>query len=91
MSVRALALESWNTAASGQADQTELHPDIADGGGRMGVEGKWRFAMVCSSNMNRSMEAHSLPGLDVESYGTGAHVSAHEVKQRKLIAGMKVP
>jgi hypothetical protein len=43
----------------------------------MGAEGKWRFAMVCSSNMNRSMEAHSLlgrAGLQVESYGTGGHV-----------------
>ncbi|KAK3139417.1 hypothetical protein QOZ80_5AG0382940 [Eleusine coracana subsp. coracana] len=43
----------------------------------MGAEGKWRFAMVCSSNMNRSMEAHSLlgrAGLDVSSYGTGTHV-----------------
>ncbi|KAF0895835.1 hypothetical protein E2562_016567 [Oryza meyeriana var. granulata] len=38
---------------------------------------RWRYAMVCSSNMNRSMEAHSLlgrAGLDVASYGTGAHV-----------------
>ncbi|KAJ0976875.1 hypothetical protein J5N97_012349 [Dioscorea zingiberensis] len=36
-----------------------------------------RHAMVCSSNQNRSMEAHSLlkrQGLDVASYGTGAHV-----------------
>ncbi|KAK3136210.1 hypothetical protein QOZ80_5BG0429770 [Eleusine coracana subsp. coracana] len=43
----------------------------------MGAEGKWRFAMVCSSNMNRSMEAHSLlgrAGLDVASYGTGTQV-----------------
>ncbi|KAL6641821.1 hypothetical protein ACP70R_020002 [Stipagrostis hirtigluma subsp. patula] len=43
----------------------------------MGAERKWRFAMVCSSNMNRSMEAHSLlgrAGLDVASYGTGTHV-----------------
>ena len=42
------------------------------------AEGKrWRFAMVCSSNMNRSMEAHSQlgrAGFDVESYGTGTHV-----------------
>ncbi|XP_043698900.1 RNA polymerase II subunit A C-terminal domain phosphatase SSU72-like [Telopea speciosissima] len=38
---------------------------------------KLRHAMVCSSNQNRSMEAHSLlkrEGLDVSSYGTGAHV-----------------
>ncbi|XP_062203106.1 uncharacterized protein LOC133905356 [Phragmites australis] len=39
--------------------------------------GRWRFAMVCSSNMNRSMVAHSQlgrAGLDVASYGTGTHV-----------------
>jgi len=38
---------------------------------------KYRYAMVCSSNQNRSMEAHSLlkrEGFDVSSYGTGAHV-----------------
>lgn len=38
---------------------------------------KWRYAMVCSSNQNRSMEAHSLlkrQSFDVSSYGTGAHV-----------------
>ncbi|CAN6468897.1 unnamed protein product [Victoria cruziana] len=38
---------------------------------------KLRHAMVCSSNQNRSMEAHSLlkrEGFDVSSYGTGAHV-----------------
>ncbi|TQE09896.1 hypothetical protein C1H46_004474 [Malus baccata] len=38
---------------------------------------KFRHAMVCSSNQNRSMEAHSLlkrQGFYVASYGTGAHV-----------------
>ncbi|XP_050236121.1 uncharacterized protein LOC126686133 [Mercurialis annua] len=38
---------------------------------------KYRYAMVCSSNQNRSMEAHSLLKLqnfDVFSYGTGSHV-----------------
>lgn len=38
---------------------------------------KFRYAMVCSSNQNRSMEAHNLlkrQGLDVASYGTGSHV-----------------
>ncbi|PIA44803.1 hypothetical protein AQUCO_01700418v1 [Aquilegia coerulea] len=38
---------------------------------------KFRYAMVCSSNQNRSMEAHYLlkrEGFDVCSYGTGAHV-----------------
>ncbi|PIA25678.1 hypothetical protein AQUCO_10900017v1 [Aquilegia coerulea] len=38
---------------------------------------KFRYAMVCSSNQNRSMEAHyhlKREGFDVCSYGTGAHV-----------------
>ncbi|RYR48453.1 hypothetical protein Ahy_A07g034479 isoform B [Arachis hypogaea] len=38
---------------------------------------RYRYAMVCSSNQNRSMEAHFLlkrQGFDVSSYGTGAHV-----------------
>ncbi|KAK2664595.1 hypothetical protein Ddye_003169 [Dipteronia dyeriana] len=38
---------------------------------------KFRYAMVCSSNQNRSMESHSIlkkQGFDVSSYGTGAHV-----------------
>ena len=38
---------------------------------------KMKFAMVCASNMNRSMEAHNLlksEGLDVESYGVGSQV-----------------
>ncbi|KAJ0975427.1 hypothetical protein J5N97_017392 [Dioscorea zingiberensis] len=36
-----------------------------------------RLRLVCSSNQNRSIEAHSLlkwQGLDAASYGTGAHV-----------------
>ena len=35
---------------------------------------KLRFAVVCISNMNRSMEAHSFlqkKGYDIKSYGTG--------------------
>ena len=35
---------------------------------------KLRFAVVCSSNMNRSMEAHNFlqkKGYDIKSYGTG--------------------
>ncbi|KAL3512489.1 hypothetical protein ACH5RR_025206 [Cinchona calisaya] len=38
---------------------------------------KFRYAMVCSSNQNRSMESHALlkkEGFDVSSYGTGQHV-----------------
>ncbi|KAM7250004.1 hypothetical protein ACFE04_021887 [Oxalis oulophora] len=38
---------------------------------------KLRYAMVCSSNQNRSMESHFIlkrEGFDVSSYGTGTHV-----------------
>merc|ERR1712065_51308 len=38
---------------------------------------KYKYAMVCSSNNNRSMEAHGLlakKGYHVESYGTGNSV-----------------
>lgn len=47
------------------------------GSDRIGGRGKMKFAMVCASNMNRSMEAHNLlknSGLDVESYGVGSQV-----------------
>jgi len=36
-----------------------------------------KFAVVCSSNMNRSMEAHSFlqkKGFNIASYGTGAQI-----------------
>jgi len=39
--------------------------------------GRLRFAMVCASNMNRSMEAHNVlhqAGLTVSSFGLGRHV-----------------
>ena len=39
---------------------------------------KLRIAVICSSNMNRSMEGHRLlgkKGFNVKSYGTGTQVS----------------
>jgi len=41
------------------------------------MPGGWQYATVCSSNMNRSMEAHYQMlkmGLDVRSFGTGTNV-----------------
>ena len=39
--------------------------------------GRLKFAVVCSSNMNRSMEAHSVllkKKYDVESFGAGDRI-----------------
>lgn len=47
---------------------------------------KLRFAVVCSSNMNRSMEAHSFlhkKGYDIKSYGTGAMIKIPGESERK--------
>ena len=49
--------------------------NLGAGGGEKGR--RWAFATVCSSNMNRSMEAHKVAlhaGLDVKSYGAGSRV-----------------
>ncbi|CAK9174296.1 unnamed protein product [Ilex paraguariensis] len=54
-----------------------LFRDLHRGIGKIISTMKLRYAMVCSSNQNRSMEAHSLlkrEGFDVSSYGTGQHV-----------------
>ena len=43
-------------------------------GNANGNGGNLRFAVVCSSNMNRSMEAHNFlhkKGYNIQSYGTG--------------------
>ncbi|MEW5319641.1 MAG: hypothetical protein WDW38_010784 [Sanguina aurantia] len=44
------------------------------------------FAMVCASNMNRSMEAHLVlqrAGLKVDSFGVGGHVKLPGPSQRE--------
>ena len=49
-----------------------LFQSLVSAGSRMAQ--KLRFAVVCSSNMNRSMEAHNFlqkKGYDIKSYGTG--------------------
>ena len=48
---------------------------------------KLRFAVVCSSNMNRSMEAHSFlqkKGYDIKSYGTGNMIKVSNDNNLKL-------
>ncbi|EFJ47045.1 hypothetical protein VOLCADRAFT_61755 [Volvox carteri f. nagariensis] len=45
-----------------------------------------RFAMVCASNQNRSMEAHALlkkHGMNVSSFGVGAHVKLPGPSQKE--------
>jgi len=47
---------------------------------------KLRFAVVCSSNMNRSMEAHNFlqkKGYDIKSYGTGNMIKIPGESERK--------
>lgn len=47
---------------------------------------KLRFAVVCSSNMNRSMEAHSFlnkKGYDIKSFGTGNMIKIPGESERK--------
>jgi RNA polymerase II subunit A C-terminal domain phosphatase SSU72 len=51
----------------------------------MGDE-RLRLAVVCSSNMNRSMEAHSFlhkKGYDIKSYGTGSMIKIPGESERK--------
>jgi hypothetical protein len=52
------------------------------------MSGKVRFAVVCSSNMNRSMEAHAFlqkKGYDIHSYGTGEKIKIPGRRLQRLI------
>eukprot|EP00793_Prasinoderma_coloniale_P007138 PRCOL_00006990-RA len=63
----------------GASDDELPSPDPA-------VTGRRRFAMVCASNMNRSMEAHHVlreAGLITSSYGIGNHVKLPGPTQRE--------
>ena len=54
------------------AGQAALSFPIAES--ERAVTGKFKYGMICSSNMNRSMEAHVIMinnGMNVESYGCG--------------------
>lgn len=55
----------------------DVDADVDVDADREEKEGELKFAMVCSSNMNRSMEAHKQlkkRSLQVESFGVGAMV-----------------
>lgn len=48
---------------------------------------KYRYAMVCSSNINRSVEAHTVlqnAGFQVESYGCGKHLRLPGPKEARV-------
>lgn len=54
----------------------------------MGLQDNMRFAVLCSSNMNRSMEAHAFlakKGYKVESFGTGDKVKLPGASPDKVI------
>ena len=47
-----------------------------------------RTAVICSSNMNRSMEAHRLlhkKGFNIASFGTGTQVTLVQLYQGQII------
>lgn len=55
---------------------------------------KLRFAVVCSSNMNRSMEAHNFlqkKGYDIKSYGTGNMIKVEHFRVYLLMGFMIYP
>ena len=70
---------TWENLAIISLEQAFLHF-------RGMAKSRLRFAVVCSSNMNRSMEAHSFlnkKGYNIESYGTGNMIKIPGESERK--------
>lgn len=70
--------DTSGAAASEELSQYDSGAHLkAENDGRDVERPRFRFAMVCASNQNRSMAAHALlqkSGLLVHSYGTGSQV-----------------
>ncbi|KAF5834753.1 RNA polymerase II subunit A [Dunaliella salina] len=67
-----MSIQEFAVAPAKHLQSTAAPPESNNQGTK-----RLRFAMVCASNQNRSMEAHALlqkEGFQVQSFGVGAHV-----------------